>query len=100
VKPSRVSSTAAEKALARAVEDATADLRKQLSQAQARIRELEGVLGRIETAARNAQPSSPLPQPLASFVAPAPEPQEDVTIPQGPAVELSDEDHLGDGRWA
>ena len=106
MKPSRVSSTAAEKALARAVEDATADLRGQLARANVRIRELEGTLGRIEAQARNAQPKVDTLQPVTTTPAPFAEPvaspvvDEDVTVPQGPSVELDPGDNLGPGRWS
>lgn len=78
--------SAAERAIARAIEEGTAEVRAELRVAQQRIQQLEGLLGRI--AAIATQPTVALPQVAVPRADLPPEVQSMMSLPVEPPIRL------------
>lgn len=89
--------TLAEKALRAAISEETGALLSELKAERAETTRLRGVLANISAMAVANATSVPVgrsaPRPTVLEVNETP-------LPQGPKVDLSEEDNLGEGRWA
>lgn len=94
----------AQRALERAVDEETAQVRAELKAAQSEIRALHSTLARIASIAFGAGPG-PLPagpqekRTLPADLAVAAVLPPEAELPVEPPIDLSGEDNLGSGRW-
>ncbi len=89
-------SSAATRALNSAIAEATAELRETVKRKDQEIAGLHSVIRQIVGIASAVSFVEARAIPAPMHHAPPPE----VELPQGPRVDLSEEDNLGEGRWA
>lgn len=92
--------SAAEKAVSRAVEEQTKELRDQLAAFGRRVNELEATLRGISATALRVAGEQGQAATVPAAPRPPLPPVAEPPIPEGPKVDLNPGDTMGVGRWA
>lgn len=104
-RPKKRETLLAEEVIKRAIARETEYLSQQIAEKDKRIRALEAALRGVSESALRAIGVSDSGKPPKLEQSGRPEIPKKITeneladIPQGPAVDLDDEDNLGEGRW-